>query len=85
MGRGRGRGRGGQTDRGDGNIDERNISWGDIKLVQNLIERCLQHYMSLTEIASAAQVLFIFSFPLHCRICQDFVNVMLLYSFSLHP
>ncbi len=52
MGKGRGRGRGGQTDRGG----EGNISWNDIKMVQDLIERCLQHHMTLAEIVSAAQV-----------------------------
>ncbi len=57
VGKGRGRGRGGQTDRGgEGNIDEGDISWNYIKMVQDLIERCLQNHMTLAEIVSAAQV-----------------------------
>ena len=35
--------------------EQRNISWNEIKVVQNLIERCLQQYMSQTEIITALQ------------------------------
>lgn len=37
--------------------DEPNVSWQDIKSVQNLIERCLQKFMTQTEIIAALQVL----------------------------
>ncbi len=71
VGKGGGRGRDGQTDRGgEGNADEGNISWNDIKMVQDLIERCLQHHMTLAEIVSAAQVFA--------------VNVILLYLFGFY-
>lgn len=35
---------------------EPNVSWQDIKSVQNLIERCLQKFMTQTEIIAALQV-----------------------------
>ena len=33
-----------------------NISWNDIKVVQNLIERCVQHHMTQAEIVTALKV-----------------------------
>ena len=36
--------------------DEPHVSWQDIKSVQNLIERCLQKFMTQTEIIAALQV-----------------------------
>ncbi|CAN0522041.1 unnamed protein product, partial [Ectocarpus sp. 8 AP-2014] len=36
--------------------DDSNVSWNDIKSVQNLIERCLQKFMTQTEIIAALQV-----------------------------
>ena len=33
-----------------------NISWNDIKVVQNLIERCVQQYMTQAEIVTALKV-----------------------------
>lgn len=39
--------------------EEPNVSWQDIKSVQNLIERCLQKFMTQTEIIAALQVGFI--------------------------
>lgn len=35
--------------------EEPNVSWQDIKSVQNLIERCLQKFMTQTEIIAALQ------------------------------
>ncbi|CAN0576653.1 unnamed protein product, partial [Ectocarpus sp. 12 AP-2014] len=35
--------------------DDSNVSWNDIKSVQNLIERCLQKFMTQTEIIAALQ------------------------------
>ena len=32
------------------------VSWQDVKSVQNLIERCLQKFMTQTEIIAALQV-----------------------------
>ncbi|CAM9968572.1 unnamed protein product, partial [Choristocarpus tenellus] len=32
-----------------------NVSWKDIKCVQNLIERCLQKFMTQAEIIAALQ------------------------------
>ncbi len=86
MGKGRSRGRGGQNDRGEENVDDGNISWNDIKMVQDLIERCMQHYMSLAEIISAAQVFYFFSFPLPCRVYHRFRSSMLFrFTFSISP
>lgn len=36
--------------------EEPHVSWQDIKSVQNLIERCLQKFMTQTEIIAALQV-----------------------------
>lgn len=41
---------------GGGSKEEPNVSWQDIKSVQNLIERCLQKFMTQTEIIAALQV-----------------------------
>lgn len=40
----------------DANGGQDDINWSDIKLVQNLIERCLQQFMTQTEIITALQV-----------------------------
>ena len=36
--------------------EDASVSWNDIKSVQNLIERCLQKFMTQTEIIAALQV-----------------------------
>lgn len=36
--------------------DAPSVSWQDVKSVQNLIERCLQKFMTQTEIIAALQV-----------------------------
>lgn len=38
--------------------EDDSVSWNDIKSVQNLIERCLQKFMTQTEIIAALQVRF---------------------------
>ena len=59
---GQGRNQGGISKKrtGDGGGNRRKqkaqkISWGDIKFVQNLIERCLLQYMTQAEIITALQ------------------------------
>lgn len=46
----------GVVDAGGVKKEEPNVSWQDIKSVQNLIERCLQKFMTQTEIIAALQV-----------------------------
>ena len=41
---------------GSSSQGQQNISWEEIKIVQNLIERCLQQYMTQTEIITALQM-----------------------------
>lgn len=47
--------RGGQQQQKDGDVTVP-CSWQDIKSVQNLIERCLNKFMTQTEIIAALQV-----------------------------
>mmetsp|Transcript_25934 Transcript_25934/g.34022 ORF Transcript_25934/g.34022 Transcript_25934/m.34022 type:complete len:153 (+) Transcript_25934:213-671(+) len=44
------------ADEVSGNQESLDISWEDIKMVQALIERCLQQYLTQTEIITALQI-----------------------------